>query len=86
MPVDEAQYYASLNVIRILPIELPCKMDVFGIIRQKDHLLFPGADLLLKAVGAAAGELNWSYEQLKTVVFLRKEYVNKLLCSVTNRA
>ncbi|MEJ7805041.1 MAG: LysR family transcriptional regulator [Telluria sp.] len=58
MPVDVAQYYASLNVISILPIELPCKMDAFGIIRQKDHLLSPGAELLLKAVRSAAGELS----------------------------
>jgi DNA-binding transcriptional LysR family regulator len=58
MPVDVARYYASLNVISVLPIELPCKMDAFGIIRQKDHLLSPGAELLLNAVRAAAGELN----------------------------
>ena len=60
MPVDVAHYYASLNVISVLPIELPCKMDAFGIIRQKDHLLSPGAELLLKAVRAAAGELRLS--------------------------
>ena len=60
MPVDVAHYYASLNVISVLPIELPCKMDAFGIIRQKDHLLSPGAELLLKAVRAAAGELQLS--------------------------
>lgn len=58
MPVEVAHYYASLQVISILPIELPCKMDAFGIIRQKDHLLSPGAELLLKAVRAAAGELS----------------------------
>jgi len=57
MPVEVAQYYASLNVISMLPIELPCKMDAFGIIRQQDHLLSPGADLLLKAVRAAAKDL-----------------------------
>lgn len=57
MPLEVAQYYASLSVIGILPIELPCKMDEFGIIRQQDHLLSPGADLLLKAVRAAAQEL-----------------------------
>jgi DNA-binding transcriptional LysR family regulator len=56
MPVDVAQYYASLNVISVLPIELPCKMDAFGIIRQKDHLLSPGAELLLQAVRSAAAE------------------------------
>jgi hypothetical protein len=41
----------------ILPIELPCKMDAFGIIRQQDHLLSPGANLLLDAVRAAAKEI-----------------------------
>jgi DNA-binding transcriptional LysR family regulator len=57
MPVEVAQYYASLNVMRILPIELPCKMDAFGLIRQQDHLLSPGADMLLRAVRAAALEI-----------------------------
>ena len=57
MPIEVAQYYASLNVMRILPIELPCKMDAFGIIRHQDHLLSPGADLLLRAVRAAAKEI-----------------------------
>ncbi|OON64005.1 LysR family transcriptional regulator [Massilia sp. KIM] len=57
MPQEVAQYYASLNVMRILSIELPCKMDAFGIIRQQDHLLSPGADLLLKQVRLAASEI-----------------------------
>lgn len=57
MPQEVAQYYASLNVMRIVPIELPCKMDAFGIIRQQDHLLAPGADLLLKQVRLAASEI-----------------------------
>ncbi|WP_075795068.1 LysR family transcriptional regulator [Massilia putida] len=57
MPIEVAQYYASLNVMRILPIEIPCKMDAFGIIRHQDHLLSPGADLLLRAVRAAAKEI-----------------------------
>jgi DNA-binding transcriptional LysR family regulator len=57
MPIDVAKYYASLNVMGILPIDLPCKMDAFGIIRQQDHLLSPGATLLLDAVRAAAKEI-----------------------------
>ena len=57
MPLEVAQYYESLNVMRILPINLPCKMDAFGIIRQQDRLLSPGADLLLKAVRAVAEEI-----------------------------
>jgi len=57
MPTEVARYYESLNVLSILPIELPCKMDAFGIIRQQDHLLSPGADMLLKAVRAAASDM-----------------------------
>ncbi|MDL2356402.1 MAG: LysR family transcriptional regulator [Pseudomonadota bacterium] len=57
MPREVALYYASLDVLKILPIELPCKMDAFGIIRQQDHLMSPGADLLLAAVRAVALEL-----------------------------
>jgi DNA-binding transcriptional LysR family regulator len=57
MPREVAQYYASLNVLCILPIELPCTMDAFGIVRQQDHLLSPGADLLLRAVRASAQEI-----------------------------
>jgi DNA-binding transcriptional LysR family regulator len=57
MPVDVARYYQSLNVLTILPIELPFKMDAFGIIRQQDHLLSPGANLLLSAVRSAAKEV-----------------------------
>jgi DNA-binding transcriptional LysR family regulator len=56
MPSEVARYYAGLGVLGILPIELPCKMDAFGIIRQKDHLLSPGAELLLSAVRKLAGE------------------------------
>jgi DNA-binding transcriptional LysR family regulator len=55
MPLEVAQYYASLNVLSILPIDLPCKMDAFGIIRQKGHRLSPGASLLLRAVRKSAG-------------------------------
>jgi DNA-binding transcriptional LysR family regulator len=57
MPVDVARYYQSLNVLTILPIELPFKMDAFGIIRQQDHLLSPGANLLLTAVRSTAKEV-----------------------------
>ena len=57
LPRDVAEYYASLNVLKLLPIDLPCKMDAFGIIRQQDRILSPGADMLLTAVRAAASEL-----------------------------
>jgi hypothetical protein len=43
--------------LSILPIELPCKMDAFGIITQRGHLLSPGADVLLTAIREAAQEI-----------------------------
>ncbi len=57
MPIDVAKYYASLKVLSILPIELPCKMDAFGIITKEGHLLSPSANLLLNQVRAAAKEI-----------------------------
>jgi len=55
MPVEVARYYASLNVLAILPIELPCTMDAFGIITRQGHLLSPGARQLLAEVRRGAG-------------------------------
>ena len=57
MPAEVAAYYSSLNILRILPIELPCKMDAFGIIRNRQHLLSPGATLLLEEVRAVARDM-----------------------------
>lgn len=57
MPLEVAQSYAALNVLSIVPIELACQMDAFGIIRQREHLLSPGAERLLAAVRVVAGEM-----------------------------
>lgn len=57
MPTEVAKYYASMNILSILPIELPFKMDAFGIITKQDHLLSPSADLLLQAIRVAAREI-----------------------------
>ena len=57
MPVEVAQYYAQLEVLSILPIALPFKMDAFGIITRADHLLSPGAAALLDTVRAVAREI-----------------------------
>ncbi|MDC8786481.1 LysR family transcriptional regulator [Roseateles koreensis] len=55
MPVEVARYYASMRVLSILPIELPCKMDAFGIITRQDHLLSPAAEHLLRVLRVEAG-------------------------------
>ena len=57
MPVEVARYYVSLNILSILPIELPCRMDAFGIITRRSHLLSPGAAVMLDAIRVAAGEI-----------------------------
>ena len=57
MPVEVARYYASLNVLSILPIELPCTMDAFGIITREGHLLSPGARQLLQEIRTVAKDI-----------------------------
>ena len=57
MPVEVARYYASLKVLAILPIELPCHMDAFGIITREGHLMSPGARQLLHEVRRVARDL-----------------------------
>lgn len=57
IPREVAQYFTSLNALSILPIELPCKMDAFGIILQKDSILSPSANLLLAEVRKQAHEM-----------------------------
>jgi DNA-binding transcriptional LysR family regulator len=57
MPLEVARYYAGLKVVSILPIELPCTMDAFGIITLEGKLLSPGAQRLLQEVRSLAGQL-----------------------------
>jgi DNA-binding transcriptional LysR family regulator len=57
MPVEVARFYESLNILSILPIELPCKMDAFGIIMLREHLPSPSATVLLTAIREVAREI-----------------------------
>jgi hypothetical protein len=41
-------------MVAILPIELSCTMDAFGIILRKDWLLSPAAKVVLRALQTAA--------------------------------
>ncbi|HEV7714788.1 MAG TPA: LysR substrate-binding domain-containing protein [Steroidobacteraceae bacterium] len=54
VPTDVARYYASYGMIAMLPIQLSCTMDAFGIITRKDWLLSPAAKVVLKAIKTAA--------------------------------
>lgn len=54
MPTEVARYYASYGMVAVLPIQLSCTMDAFGIIMRKDWLLSPAAKVVLKALKKAA--------------------------------
>lgn len=56
-PRELARHYEQLNVFSILPIELPCRMDPFGIITRRGHLLSPAANTLLDAIRTAAAAI-----------------------------
>jgi DNA-binding transcriptional LysR family regulator len=54
VPTDVARYYASYGMLAMLPIQLSCTMDAFGIITRTDWLLSPAAKVVLQAVKSAA--------------------------------
>lgn len=56
IPQDLARYFERRGDLSILPITIPCQMENFGIIKRRDTVLSPGANMLLKHVRAAATE------------------------------
>jgi DNA-binding transcriptional LysR family regulator len=50
LPGDVAQHYASCGLVAELPLDLPCRMDSFGVIARKDCLLSPAAQLMREAL------------------------------------
>lgn len=54
VPNDVARYYASYGMLAMLPIQLSCTMDFFGIITRTDWLLSPAAKVVLQALKSAA--------------------------------
>ena len=43
LATDVARYYAEHGLMAVLPIDLPCQMEAFGIITRRDRLLSPAA-------------------------------------------
>ncbi|WP_051293813.1 LysR family transcriptional regulator [Pseudoduganella violaceinigra] len=56
MSTDVALRYRELGLLAILPLDLDCRMDPFGIVRRRDRVLSPGAELLLQAIRREASE------------------------------
>lgn len=54
---DVGRYYERHKIVRVLPAELPCRMDAFGLITRTDRPLSPAAHVMLDAIKAAAAEL-----------------------------
>jgi DNA-binding transcriptional LysR family regulator len=57
MPQDVARYYVNSGELAMLPIELPCRMDNFGLIMRRNLVLSPAAALLLRHVRAVAHQI-----------------------------
>jgi iron complex transport system substrate-binding protein len=45
------------KIDRIVPIDLPCQMEGFGIITRRDRLLSPAGEVMLRAIRATAQTL-----------------------------
>ena len=54
---DVALYYQEHGLVHILPVELPCKMDAFGLITRTDRLLAPAAQVMLRAIKTVAQDV-----------------------------
>ena len=54
LATDVARYYASHGIVSLLPLNMPCHMDAFGIITRTDRLLSPAARVMMKALKTAA--------------------------------
>ncbi|WP_394789789.1 LysR family transcriptional regulator [Rhodoferax sp.] len=52
--VDVAHYYAAHGIVAIVPLEIPCHMDAFGLITRTDRLPSPAAKVMMKALRAAS--------------------------------
>lgn len=57
MPLEVARYYAACGELAILPVELACNMESYGLIMRSDQVLAPGASRLLGAIRRVASTL-----------------------------
>ena len=53
---DVGRYYSQYKVVATLPIELPCRMDAFGLITRTDRTLSPAGRIMMDALRSAAAE------------------------------
>lgn len=54
---DVARYYARHGIVTVVPLEMDCRMDDFGIITRTDRLHSPAVAMMADAIRAAAREV-----------------------------
>ena len=54
LAADVARYYASHGIVSVLPLDMPCQMDAFGIITRTDRLPSPAAKVMMRALKVAS--------------------------------
>jgi len=57
LAAEVAHYYAGHRMLSILPLQMPLRMDDFGIITRTGKLLSPAAAQVVRGLKRAAGEL-----------------------------
>jgi len=57
MPEEVARQYEEFGTLKRLAVDLPCRMDAFGIITRQTRLLSPAATVVLRALHDAALEV-----------------------------
>ncbi|RYY63181.1 MAG: LysR family transcriptional regulator, partial [Comamonadaceae bacterium] len=50
LAAEVARYYAAHGIFVVLPVEMPCHMDAFGLITRTDRTLSPGAAIMVDAL------------------------------------
>ncbi|KVP50398.1 LysR substrate-binding domain-containing protein [Burkholderia ubonensis] len=54
---EVASYYAAHGIVAMLPLEMDCRMDDFGLITRTDRLYSPAATVMVDALRAVAREV-----------------------------
>ncbi|RYF69912.1 MAG: LysR family transcriptional regulator [Comamonadaceae bacterium] len=57
LAAEVGHYYAAHGMVAVLPIEMPCHMDAFGLITRTDRELSPGAAALVAALKTACASV-----------------------------
>jgi DNA-binding transcriptional LysR family regulator len=57
LPDEVARQYQQYSMLKQMPVDLPCRMDTFGIITRQAQLLSPAAAVVLEALRTAAADV-----------------------------